>query len=100
MLTPSLVQVTYVAGPPVVLKVRLNISGSSVITENSIVLPMPGPGTTTDNEPDEYAYVHGMFLKKLLNNYHYCNNACYNSYCSAYMHSHQLVLIMNVLLIV
>ena len=84
MLTPSLVQVTYVAGPPVVLKVRLNISGSSVITENSIVLPMPGPGTTTDIEPDEYAYVHGMFL---LNNYHYCNNACYNSYCSALLYA-------------
>ena len=41
MLTPSLVQVTYVAGPPVVLKVRLNTTGFSLTMENWIVLGVP-----------------------------------------------------------
>ena len=41
MLSPSLVHVTIVAGPPVVLKVRLNTTGSSFTMENWIVLGVP-----------------------------------------------------------
>ena len=37
MLTPSRVQYTYVAGPPVVMNVRLNTTGSSLTMENWIV---------------------------------------------------------------
>ena len=58
MLTPSLVQVTYVAGPPVVLKVSLNSPGSPFTMENWIVLGVPA-----DSAPEWFTYTSMYMIK-------------------------------------
>ena len=55
---------TYVAGPPVVLKIRLNTTaGSSLIIENWIVLSVPG---TEDSVP-----VHANLIDVNISSYVY-----------------------------
>ena len=52
---------TYVAGPPVVLKVRVNTTGSSLIKEKWIMLSVPG---TEESVPMYMQIINMIFIIK------------------------------------